>query len=154
MRIFAVLNLFVLVLGILLVACAEQELACRSGSTSYYQDALSKQLDKMGVRYERSAERGLCVPKARQADLEKAATSVDSFHYQVAIKPRDACEEKALVAWLTQQGFPFVVSPAMDSEGRPAGNLVQVPALVPEDVSRYLQKLESAPKDSRCSTQP
>jgi hypothetical protein len=146
----AFLAIIVLSLGVASTAGAETAMACRSRPTALYEDALSKRLDKMKIQYTRSRERGICVAKANEADLEKATIEVDSFHYEVAIKPRDACEERAAIAWLKQQGLPFVVAASKDREGRPSGNLIQLPAIVPEDVARYRQMLLSAPSDSRC----
>ena len=137
---------------LLSLGCTDEEgPPCRSGSTKYHAEALSKRLTKNGVRHSLHPERGVCYAARNEQDVEKAAREVDGYFYEVAGLFRDECEERAFTEWAKKENLPFEVHNTKNSDGQPSRRLFNIYCITEEDVLINKKKLwDGAPRDARC----
>src|SRR6202008_4748641 len=67
----------------MIAACSEPP-ACRQTEGKYYDEAVSRQLKRDGVRHTLDERRGVCVPVSRESALLKAQKEVDPYFHEVA----------------------------------------------------------------------
>lgn len=134
--------------------CAETRQVCGGSDARYYDEGLILHLSKAGVPYRRSHGPGLCVDEKYASQLRAAERELDRYFPQVAHKPKDACEERALVAWAQREKLRFDLREAYDLQKRPSGNLFLLRAYTKEEMVSYREKLEkAAPIGATCKTQ-
>jgi hypothetical protein len=131
-----------------LSGCADP--VCVHQERKYYDDALSRQLARNGVKHSMEADRGICVDAARRKELAEASRQVDGYFNEVATLARDACEERALVDWATREGLRFDVADTVSSSGR-AGRMFLIRSFSREEVEANHRRLrEIMPTIQQC----
>lgn len=133
------------------MAPASAKDVCGGSDARFYDEGLIFHLAKAGVPYRRMHGSGLCVDEKYGARLRAAESELDRYFPQIAHKPRDSCEERALVEWAEREKLRFDVRPAFDSRHRPSGNLFLLRAFTKEEMVSYREKLDrSAPLGAGC----
>ena len=139
-----------------LAACSSNAReACGGSDQKFYDDGLILYLDKSWVSARRTQGGGICVEEKYRPQLKAAERELDRYFPEIAHKPRDACEERALAEWAKRENLRYDLKPSFDMSNRPAGNLFLLRAYTREEMLAYREKLERhAPKDVRCGTAP
>ena len=122
--------------------CAETKQVCGGSDAKYYDEGVIHYLSKEGVPYRRSHGPGLCVDERHGSRLRAAENELDRYFPQIAHRPRDACEERALVEWAQREGLRFDLRQAYDPQKRPDGNLFLLRAFTKEEMASYREKLD------------
>lgn len=134
----------------LLAACGSER--CEQRELKYYDQALSGQLTKNGVPNTIDPERGVCVPEKHAAQLKLALGQVDLYFHEVADLLKDACEERAFIAWARKEKLRYEVRDTLRADGSPGRRMFLLRSFSPEEVAVNLRRMANdAPKGVRCS---
>jgi hypothetical protein len=94
---------------------------------------------------------GLCVAEKHSSQLKAAERELERYFPQIAHKPKDSCEERALVEWAQRENLRFDLRAAVDMRNQPTGNLFLLRSFTQEEMIANRQKLEqSAPIGATC----
>jgi hypothetical protein len=133
------------------IGLANAKEVCGGSDAAFYDDGLIFHLSKAGVPYRKMHGSGLCVDEKYSAQFKAAQREIDRYFPQIAHNPKDACEERALVAWAQKEKLRFDLRPVFDSQKRPAGNLFFLRSFTQEEMESNREKLErSAPRGATC----
>jgi hypothetical protein len=128
--------------------CVQQEL-------KYYDEALSRQLTKNGTRNSLVPGKGVCVRARDASQMSVAARQVDAYFHEVADLIENACEERAIVQWATQEGLRFDVRDTVSSNGLPGRRMFLLRSFSAEEVALNRQRLANdAPRGVACPAEP
>ena len=137
---------------VLAFGCAETKQACSGSDAKYHNEGLIFHLSKAGVPYKRSQGGGVCVDEKYASQLRAADRELERFYPQIAHKPKDACEERALVEWAEKEKLRFDLRQGYDIRKKPSGNLVLLRAYTKEEMASYREKLDKeAPIGATCN---
>lgn len=145
---FAVLGALVAALGSASTLAGEE---CGGSDAKYYDDGLIFYLTKAGVPYRRMDGYGLCVDDKYSTQFKAAQRELDRYFPKIAHKPKDSCEERALIEWAQREKLRFELRPAFDMQNQPTGNLFLIRSFTNEEMVANREKLErSAPVGVTC----
>jgi hypothetical protein len=126
--------------------------ACGGSDAKHYDEGLIFYLKKAGVPYRRMRGSGLCVHERYSSQLKAAQQELDRYFPQIAHKPKDACEERALVEWARREKLRFELRPAFDQRNQPSGKIFLVRSFTHEELVANREKLERlAPIGATCT---
>jgi hypothetical protein len=132
--------------------CAKREV-CGGSDTKFYDEGLVFHLSKAGVPYRRMHQSGLCVDEKYTAQFRAAEREIDRYFPEIAHKPRDPCEERALVEWANREKLRFDVRQGFDGQDRPAGSLFLLRSFTNEEMVSNREKLDKfVQKDATCKS--
>jgi hypothetical protein len=120
--------------------------SCVQRPGRHFDAGVAYHLARDGIAHRMTAERGVCVDGASAASLDAAVRQVERRYWEVALRLRGACDEKALVEWAGREGLRFEVTDAVDLQRRPAGRMFHLRSYTDEEVAFHRRKLEEAPK--------
>jgi len=143
----------IVAIGCTLVAAAgsaEAKEKCGGSDVKYFDEALAHHLTRAAVPYTIKPGGLVCVPESRAEALRTAQAEVDASFHEVAHFVKDACEEKALVAWATNQGLRFDVRPTRNARNEPSGRMFLLRSFTREEVLSNRKRLEQAPVGATC----
>lgn len=139
------------VVAILSVPVANAREACGGSDAKFYDEGLIFHLKKAGVPYRRVHGSGLCVNERYSSQLKAAEQELDRYFPQIAHKPKDACEERALVEWARREKLRFELRPAFDERDQPSGKIFLVRSFTHEELIANREKLQRlAPIGATC----
>ena len=119
--------------------------------SSFYDEGLIFHLTKAGVPYRRMHGSGLCVDEKYSTQFKAVERELERYFPQIAHKPRDSCEERALVEWAQREKLRFDLRPAFDMRNQPTGNLFLLRSFTNEEMVANREKLDrSAPVGATC----
>jgi len=125
--------------------------ACGGSDAKYYDEGVIFYLKKAGVPYRRMRGSGLCVHERYSSQLKAAEQELDRYFPQIAHKPKDACEERALVEWARREKLRFELRPAFNERNQPSGKIFLVRSFTHEELVANREKLERlAPIGATC----
>jgi hypothetical protein len=124
---------------------------CGGSDEKFYDEGLIFQLTKVNVPYRRMHGSGLCVDERYASQLRAAERELERYFPQIAHKPKDACEERALVEWAEKEALRYDLRPVFDSANRPSGKLFLLRSFTAEEMASNREKLDrSAPLGATC----
>ena len=95
-------------------------------------------------------DQGLCFAKRDLAKVNAAARELDKYFFKVADFMADACAEKALVDWASQEGLLFEVRDMKMPGGR-SGKMINIYSISEQEMIANRKKLSSeAPRSQTC----
>ena len=125
--------------------------ACGGSSDKFYDEGLIFHLGRSGVPYRLMEGGGLCVDEKYAMQLKEAERQLERAFHEIATKPRDACEERALVEWAQREGLRYELAAAYNSRNEPSGNLFLIRSFTYEEMVANREKFDrAAPKGARC----
>ena len=131
-------------------SCAEEE-ACLGFVDKYYDKALSRELTREGIPHVVRPPDLICFSAKYKSKAEAADRRVNDNFRSVAMLLRDACEERALVAWAQSRTLSYDVHDVQNSDGRPGGRMFFLRSLSAEEVPINKDLLmNQAPKGAKC----
>jgi hypothetical protein len=132
-----------------LAGCGTPE-QCVYHSNKHYVQGLAKVLAQQGVATSVGKDKGLCFAKRDFPKVTAAAQELDKYFFKVADFMADACAEKALVDWATQEGLLFEVRELKSPGGRP-GKLFNIYSFSQQEMIANRKKLMTeAPRSQTC----
>ena len=143
------------VLGVLVAALGSSSALareeCGGSNAKYYDEGLIFYLTKAGVPYRRMDDFGLCVDEKYSTQFKAAKRELDRYFPMLASKPKDSCEERALVEWAQREKLRFELRPSFDIQNRPAGHMFLIRSFTKEELAANREKLDrSAPVGATC----
>ena len=124
---------------------------CGGSDAKYYDEGLIFCLTKAGVPYRRMDGHGLCVDDKYSSQFKAARRELDRYFPMIARKPKDPCEERALVEWAQREKLRFELRPAFDMQNQPTGNLFLLRSFTNEEMVANREKLDrAAPLGATC----
>jgi hypothetical protein len=133
------------------VGCGNAKEVCGGSDAKFYDEGLIFHLSKSGVPYRKMQGSGLCVDEKYASQLKAAERELERAFPQIAHKPQDACEERALIEWAEREKLRFDVRPAFDSRNQPTENLFLIRSFTYEEMLANRQKMEAtAPRGATC----
>jgi hypothetical protein len=126
---------------------------CGGSDAKFYDEGLIHHLSKAGVPYRKMHGSGLCVDEKYTTQFRAAQREIDRYFPEIAHKPQDSCEERALVEWAQREQLRFDVLQAIDSQNRPSGSLFLLRSFTKEEMMSNREKLDkSAPRGATCKS--
>ena len=125
---------------------------CGGSDVKYFDEALAYHLTKAAVPYTIKPGGLVCVPESQATALRAAEVEVDASFHEVAHLLRDSCEERALVAWATEQGLRFDVRPTRNARDEPSGRMFLLRSFTRQEASSNREKMGKAPVGAKCPT--
>jgi hypothetical protein len=124
---------------------------CGGSDAKFYDEGLIFHLTKAGVPYRRMHGSGLCVDDKYSTQFKAAERELERYFPQIAHKPKDSCEERALVEWAQREKLRFELRPAFDMQNQPTGNLFLLRSFTNEEMVANREKLaRSSPLGTTC----
>jgi hypothetical protein len=124
---------------------------CGGSDAKHYDEGLIFYLTRAGVPYRRMHGSGLCVDDKYSTQFKAAERELERYFPQIAHKPKDSCEERALVEWAQREKLRFDLRPAFDMQNQPTGNLFLLRSFTNEEMVANREKLDrSAPRGVTC----
>jgi len=114
---------------------------CGGSDAKFYDEGLIFHLTKAGVPYRRMHGYGLCVDDKYSTQFKAAQRELERYFPQIAHKPKDSCEERALVEWAQREKLRFDLRPAFDMQNQPTGNLFLLRSFTNEEMVANREKL-------------
>jgi hypothetical protein len=128
-------------IGIGAAACAKREV-CGGSDARFYDEGLIFHLSKAGVPFRKMHQSGLCVDEKYTAQFRAAEREIDRYFPEIAHKPKDSCEERALVEWGKREKLRFDVRRGFDGQDRPAGGLFLLRSFTNEEMVSNRERLD------------
>lgn len=133
-----------------LPAGAQAADTCVQRPGRHFDAGIAYHLSKAGVPHRLTPEKGVCVAEELAPAIDSATKQVEQHYWEVALKLRDACEERTLVEWATKENLRFEVGDVVDLERKPAGRMFHLRSFTPEEVALNRRKLDEAPRAPAC----
>jgi hypothetical protein len=124
---------------------------CGGSDVKYYDQALIFHLVQQAVPYRLSKDGLVCVAGEHSAEFIAAEREVERRFHEVAHLLRDACEERAFVAWATKEKMRFDVRPVLNARNQAAGKMFLLRSFTHDEVVANGEGLANrAPKGATC----
>jgi hypothetical protein len=126
------------------------ENACAGSDAKYYDDGVAFYLSRAKVPYTKTAD-SVCVEPRYMNQLKAAIEQLEMYFPQIAHRPKDSCEESALVEWGQREGLRYDLRASIDDRNRPAGDLFLIRSFTREEMVENQGKLKQfTAQNHRC----